>query len=132
MNKNYLGVKEGELAPCPKSPNCVSTNTDQRDKLMEPLPFVQSKDTTKTAIKSIIAKMGRSAIKDETDDYIHVVFTSKLLKFKDDVEFYLDDSSGLIHFRSASRTGYSDLGVNRKRMEDFSEHYHNWIEEEKN
>jgi len=53
--------------------------------------------------------------KDET--YLHYEATSLLLRFVDDVEFLLDDETKTIHFRSASRTGYGDLGVNRKRME---------------
>jgi len=49
--------------------------------------------------------------------YLHVEFRSTLFRFVDDVEFVIDEPQGLIHIRSASRVGYSDLGANRKRME---------------
>ena len=49
--------------------------------------------------------------------YLHYEFTSLLLRFVDDVEFLFDEATKTVHFRSASRTGYSDLGVNRRRME---------------
>jgi uncharacterized protein (DUF1499 family) len=54
---------------------------------------------------------------EEDETYLHYEFTSLLLRFVDDVEFLFDDETKTIHFRSASRTGYGDLGVNRKRME---------------
>ena len=54
-----------------------------------------------------------------SDGYVHVECRSWLLAFIDDVEFVLDEPTGVIHFRSASRVGHSDAGVNRQRMEDF-------------
>ncbi|GGF16544.1 hypothetical protein GCM10010954_13940 [Halobacillus andaensis] len=123
MSQSYLGVKDGCLAPCPKSPNCVSTQTDQKDKRMEPLPFIINTKKTKDVVKSITQEMKRVEMQDEAENYLHLTFTSKVLRFKDDVEFYLDEESKFLHFRSASRMGYSDLGVNRKRMEEFSKRY---------
>ncbi|MDE3040844.1 MAG: DUF1499 domain-containing protein, partial [Nitrospirota bacterium] len=55
---------------------------------------------------------------EEDETYLHYEFTSFLLRFVDDVEFLFEDETKTIHFRSASRTGYGDLGVNRRRMED--------------
>ena len=51
------------------------------------------------------------------DEFLHIEFTSKIFRFIDDVEFYFD-KPGVIHFRSASRIGHSDMGVNRDRMEE--------------
>ncbi len=62
--------------------------------------------------------MPRTKLVEEDESYLHYEFTSLLLRFVDDVEFLFDDESKTIHFRSASRTGYGDLGVNRKRMEE--------------
>lgn len=64
-----------------------------------------------------MATLPRTRLVDEDDSYLHYEFTTLLLRFVDDVEFLFDETTKTIHFRSASRTGYSDLGVNRKRME---------------
>jgi uncharacterized protein (DUF1499 family) len=67
--------------------------------------------------------MPRSRLVSSRDGYLHAEFRSRLLGFVDDVEFSIDEAEQLIHFRSASRVGYSDLGVNRKRMEEFLRRY---------
>ncbi|QAS51769.1 DUF1499 domain-containing protein [Halobacillus litoralis] len=123
MTKIYLGVKEGKLAACPSSPNCVSTQTKNHDKQMAPLPFTQDLATSKDMIKQLLSRMERTTIESESDDYIHSIIQTKWLRFKDDVEFYFDSEEKVIHFRSASRVGYSDLGVNNKRMKAFSKQY---------
>lgn len=123
MSKPYLGVKDGRLAECPSSPNCVSTQAGQQDKKMDPLPFSKDLETSKQVMKEVLHQMERTTIETETENYIHSIVQSKWMKFKDDVEFYFDQDEQVIHFRSASRTGYSDMGVNRKRMNSISEHY---------
>jgi uncharacterized protein (DUF1499 family) len=69
-----------------------------------------------STLKSVISGMERSKIIEETDRYLYAEFTSALMGFVDDVECYLDEGEGVIHVRSASRLGQSDLGVNRKRV----------------
>lgn len=69
-------------------------------------------------LKGVIAGLSRTKLVQEGDAYLHYEFTSLLLRFVDDVEFLFDDETKTIHFRSASRTGYGDFGVNRRRMED--------------
>ena len=125
MSNPHIGVKDGKLAPCPQSPNCVSTQAEDENKQMNPLPFYGNLNETKNLVKELIHQMDRTSLKDDSENYIHAIVTSKLLKFKDDVEFYFDENDQVVHFRSASRTGYSDFGVNRKRMESFSESYEN-------
>lgn len=61
--------------------------------------------------------MPRMKLVEEDEAYLHYEFSSLLLRFVDDVELIFDDETKTIHFRSASRTGYGDLGVNRRRME---------------
>ena len=61
--------------------------------------------------------MPRAKLLANTNKFIHIEFTSKIFRFVDDVEFYFDEP-GVIHFRSASRVGYSDMGVNKNRMEE--------------
>ncbi|MDJ0650745.1 MAG: DUF1499 domain-containing protein [Xenococcaceae cyanobacterium MO_188.B19] len=107
-----LGVKDGKLAPCPGTPNCVSSQSDNPQFKVEPLPT-----TSIAEIKKIVEAMERTKIIEESDNYLYAEFTSKLMGYVDDVEFYLDPNN-IMHVRSASRLGKSDLGVNRKRVEE--------------
>lgn len=109
---NNLGVKDGKLAPCPGTPNCVNSQSQNSDAAISPLPLV-----TIAQIKSVVEAMERTKIIQETEDYLYAEFKSKLMGFVDDVEFYRDREAGVVHVRSASRLGQSDLGVNRKRVE---------------
>jgi uncharacterized protein (DUF1499 family) len=61
--------------------------------------------------------MPRTRVVSEEANYLHAEFTSRLFRFVDDVEFHVDENAGLIQFRSASRAGRNDFGVNRARME---------------
>jgi uncharacterized protein (DUF1499 family) len=70
-----------------------------------------------TVLKKIIERMDRTMIVEETATYLHIEVASALFGFVDDVEFFVDDTEKKIHVRSASRLGYSDLGVNRRRVE---------------
>ena len=65
-----------------------------------------------------VSGMKRARIVAAEERYIHAEFTSALFRFVDDVEFLLDSETKTIHVRSASRVGYSDLGVNRRRVEE--------------
>jgi uncharacterized protein (DUF1499 family) len=113
-----LGVKAGQLAPCPGSPNCVvSQGAADADHAIAPLAYSGEPAAALTALKAVVAAMPRTTIVESTDNYLYAEFASQLLGFVDDVEFYLDAAEGVIHVRSASRLGQSDLGVNRKRIE---------------
>ncbi|MDA0748531.1 MAG: DUF1499 domain-containing protein [bacterium] len=111
-----LGLSGGTLAPCPDSPNCVSTQAERETHHMYPWPY-ESKDNAHQHLLNILKTLDRTTITQTTPDYIAVEFRSKLFGFIDDVEFYFEPDKNLLHFRSASRLGYSDMGVNRKRME---------------
>jgi uncharacterized protein (DUF1499 family) len=113
-----LGPVEGRLAPCPASPNCVATQSGDRNQRMAPLSFEEAPAAAMERLKKIIAGMPRSRIARSADNYLHVEFTSAVFRFVDDVEFLIDPATREIHFRSASRVGYSDLGANRRRMEE--------------
>lgn len=120
--KKPIGIKDGKFYPCPKSPNCVSTqSTDEKHK-MGPLSF-NTLEEAKTKIKGIIGTFKRTKLVTENDNYLHYEFRTATFKFVDDVEFYFDDSAKLVHFRSAARMGWSDLGVNKKRMKKVTELY---------
>jgi uncharacterized protein (DUF1499 family) len=106
------------LPPCPSSPNCVSTQATDEGHAIVPLRYKKPRAEAKEALKAAIATLSRVKLVEEDESYLHYEFTSLLLRFVDDVEFLFDDEAKTIHFRSASRTGYGDLGVNRKRMEE--------------
>jgi uncharacterized protein (DUF1499 family) len=114
-----LGVKDGQLAACPASPNCVSSQAPSTDAehSTTPLQYESSPAEAIARLKTIIEGMERTEIIKETDTYLYAEFTSKLMGFVDDVEFYAEPDTGTVHVRSASRLGQSDLGVNRQRIE---------------
>ncbi|MBI4000919.1 MAG: DUF1499 domain-containing protein [Nitrospira defluvii] len=107
-----------QLAPCPSSPNCVSTQAQDQGHGIVPYRYRKSLVEAKAALKAIVLSLPRTTLVEEDETYLHVKFTSLLLRFVDDVEFVFDDETKTVHFRSASRTGYGDLGVNRRRMEE--------------
>ncbi|MCE9535948.1 MAG: DUF1499 domain-containing protein, partial [Nitrospirae bacterium] len=105
------------LAQCPSSPNCVSTQAQDVGHAIASIRYRKSRAEAKEGLKEVIGSLPRTKLVEEDDSYLHYEFTSLLLRFVDDVEFLFDDETKTIHFRSASRTGYSDLGANRRRME---------------
>lgn len=111
-----LGPQNGRLAGCPDSPNCVSTEAADEPHRIKPLTFTGSADEAMQQLKQAVAQMPRTTIITEEDHYLHVEFTTLIFRYVDDVEFLVDEESGEIFMRSASRTGYSDLGTNRRRL----------------
>ena len=112
-----LGVTNGRLIPCKRTPNCVSSQTDRSDAEHYVAPIAFKGDAI-TALRKLLHAMERVTVVREAPDYLHAEFRSKLMGFVDDVEFYYDKAAGLIHVRSASRLGRRDFGVNRKRIEE--------------
>ena len=103
---------------CPDSPNCVSTKSTDKEHSIENIKYTSTLEDANQRIIEIINSMKRTKIVVSKPSYIYATFTTKLFKFVDDVEIFFDDSLKVIHFRSASRVGYSDMGLNRKRMEE--------------
>jgi uncharacterized protein (DUF1499 family) len=112
-----IGVQSGQLAPCPSSPNCVSSFSQDTEHKIEPLAYNSAPTVAITNLKQAIQSLPKTKIITETDNYLYVEFSSSLMGFVDDVEFLLDEGEKVIQVRSASRLGQSDLGVNRKRIE---------------
>ncbi|MBN8208738.1 DUF1499 domain-containing protein [Bacillus sp. NTK071] len=121
MSSEQLGVKQGKLAPCPDKPNCVASQSTDEKHGMKPIPYTGTAEEAVTKLKAILSNRDRTKIVETDTHYIRAEETSKLMKFVDDIEFYIDTASEHIHFRSASRKGYSDFGVNKKRMEEIKE-----------
>ena len=112
-----LGVRQGRLAPCPASPNCVSSLADDEMHRIAPLPFSGTAAAAVDRLAGTVRSLPRASVITATDTYLHAEFRSAVFRFVDDVEFLADESAGVIHVRSASRVGTSDLGVNRRRVE---------------
>ncbi|MGB8700310.1 MAG: DUF1499 domain-containing protein [Thermosynechococcaceae cyanobacterium] len=114
-----LGLQNGQLAACPNSPNCVSSQAPVSDAIhyIAPLTFSGSAPAAIAQLKTLIEGLERTQIVQANETYLYAEFTSKLMGFVDDVEFYADDGAKVIHVRSASRLGQSDLGANRDRIE---------------
>ncbi len=112
-----LGVRDGKLAPCPSTPNCVCSQSEDAEHKIEPLTYKSTPQVAFTQLKQAIESQPRTKIITQSPNYLYAEFTSAIMKFVDDVEFYLDEDAKVIHVRSASRLGQSDLGVNRKRIE---------------
>jgi uncharacterized protein (DUF1499 family) len=112
-----LGVTNGRLAPTSPKPNNVSSQADPADAAhyVPPLTFRGDSKAALKKLRSVIEAMPRTQVVDSRGDYLYVEFSTPLMGYVDDVEFYNDGK--VIHVRSASRLGYSDLGVNRKRVE---------------
>lgn len=111
-----LGVTAGRLASCPGSPNCVSSEAAVAEQRVEPLRYDGDAAQAHARLLDVLNGMERVRIVQSTDDYLHAEFRSAVFGFVDDVEFYFSPP-GTLQVRSASRTGYSDFGVNRQRVE---------------
>ena len=113
-----LGLKNNMLAPCPSSPNCVLSQASDPKHQIHPIHYTSSVEIAKERLNQVILSMVDTRIISQNKDYWHVEFTTRWIRFIDDVEFYFPESEALIHLRSASRSGYWDLGVNRKRTKE--------------
>ena len=110
-----LGIRQGRLSPCPASPNCVGSQDPDEAHRIAPLPLAGSTEQTRNRLLEVLASEPRTKVVEQRDDYLQVQFTSKVLRFVDDVEFLIGTQE--VHVRSASRLGYADFGVNRARIE---------------
>lgn len=121
---------DGRLPPCPSSPNCVSTEAADPDKRMAPLPYRGERAAAMAILLTVIDGMPRTTVVTRQEHYLRVEFRSRLFGFVDDVAFVFDDETGEIHFRSAARSGYWDMGVNRRRMHSIREAYQHAVIDE--
>jgi uncharacterized protein (DUF1499 family) len=119
-----LGVKDGKLAACPDTPNCVSSQADDPLHHAEPLRFGGPGQPQYTPWQAwgrlvvVVSGMPRVNVVDPGVTYMHAECSSAVFRFVDDLEFVLDEDNNVIHFRSASRVGRADMGANRARIEE--------------
>ena len=120
-----LGLVQGQFVPCPAKPNCVSTHSTSPQHASSPIRFSGSAIEAFARLQTIVKQQPRAQIITAANGYLHVEFTSRIFHFVDDVQFLFDENQRVIHFRSSSRSGYSDLGVNRRRMESLRTTFEN-------
>ncbi|MBM4265520.1 MAG: DUF1499 domain-containing protein [Deltaproteobacteria bacterium] len=116
-----LGVETGRLTACPSSPNCVCSDDRDAGHGIEPFRLAVGSEAGWIAARDAVAAMPRTTIVTERPGYLHAESRSAFFGFVDDLELCLRRDHGVIAVRSASRLGYGDLGVNRKRVESLRE-----------
>ena len=112
-----LGIQDGKLSPCPSTPNCVVSQGDDPDHRIEPIAYTVSREKAREVLTKVLGVVPRTEIVMQREDYIRVKSTSRIMGFVDDTEFYFPEDKPVIHVRAAARLGESDLGVNRRRLE---------------
>jgi uncharacterized protein (DUF1499 family) len=110
-----LGLLDGQLRRCPASPNCVCSEGESNGHAIEPLRFSDPPDAAWSRLTAVIEATPNARIITRENDYLRAEFVTPLMRYVDDVEFRL--TPAVIHVRSASRVGHSDLGANRSRVE---------------
>ena len=108
------------LNPCPDKPNCVSTLDEPNSRKMPAIKYSRSMEDTKTILVDLLESIPGCEVVVAKEGYVKAVFTSRIFRFKDDVEFLFDDREKILNFKSSSRIGYYDFGVNRNRMENLT------------
>lgn len=111
------GLNNRQLSPCPQSPNCVVSQNGDADHSIAPITYTSDRLQAKETLLKVLSVVPRTEVIEQTDNYIHTESTSRIFKFVDDAEFYFPEDEKVIQVRSASRVGESDLGVNRRRIE---------------
>ncbi|MBD2199921.1 MULTISPECIES: DUF1499 domain-containing protein [Calothrix] len=112
-----LGLNNGYLSSCPASDNCVVSQDADAKHAIKPIPYHVDRNVAKETLLKVLTVVPRTEVIEQTENYIHALSKSRIFKFVDDVEFYFPADESVIHVRSASRVGESDLGVNRRRIE---------------
>jgi len=112
-----VGLNNGSFEPCPSSPNCVVSQDGDEEHSVDPIAYNGDRNAVKDALLKVLSVVPRTEVIEDTGDYIRTESTSRIFKFVDDAEFYFPEDENVIQVRSASRVGESDLGVNRRRVE---------------
>jgi uncharacterized protein (DUF1499 family) len=117
LSATHATAGPNRLSPCPDSPNCVSSLSTDPARLIEPLRYTGNLADVRQKLIDLLKNSKRTRLISVEMDYIHAEFRSLIFNFVDDIEFYFSSEDRIIHLRSASRTGYYDFGVNRRRVE---------------
>ena len=115
-----LGVQaaNGQLAPCPDSPNCVSSRSTHATHAVDPFQLQQGDVAAQwTSVVEAVEALPGTVVLRSDDRYAHAESTTRIMRYVDDLELLLDPASGRVDVRSASRVGYGDMGANAARVE---------------
>ncbi|MEM7309142.1 MAG: DUF1499 domain-containing protein [Planctomycetota bacterium] len=112
-----VGLVGGQLRPCPSPARCVNSNADE-GATVPPFPYLGDPDESFQALVALVADDPNAELITVERDYAHAVYRTPVLRFADDLELKLEREQDAIHVRSSSRVGYSDLGMNHRRVED--------------
>jgi len=115
-----IGIHNDQLTGCPGKPNCVSSQEEDKNHFLQVFRYQGEKEAAFKRLKEIITSLDGMTFITENDTYLHIECKSAVMGFVDDLEFYFSKGK-VIQVRSASRLGYSDFGVNRKRVEKLRE-----------
>ncbi|MGD9080048.1 MAG: DUF1499 domain-containing protein [Desulfobacterales bacterium] len=117
LSATHATAEPNRLSPCPDSPNCVSSQSTDPARSIEPLRYTGNLAEARQKLIDLLKDSKRTRLIRVEADYMHAEFRSLIFNFVDDVEFDFSSEDRVIHVRSASRTGYYDFGVNRRRVE---------------
>ena len=125
-----LGVVDGKLSHPSATPNSVTSQADlypehpQKDaSKIAPLTYTGDANEAMKKLADVLARSEGTVVVKNEAGYIYAQSTTAMLRFTDDLEFWLDRANNTIQIRSASRIGKSDLGKNRKRIESIRESF---------
>lgn len=121
---NRTGLKNNKLYPCGWTKNCINSRSKNNEDAIDPIKF-ESEDIL-NKIELFFKQNYNSNLINKTPSYLHIVVSTSFWHFKDDVEFLVDQDQKIVEIRSASRLGYSDMGVNRKRIEKLKKYLKNF------
>lgn len=113
-----LGMKDGRFAPCPETDNCVSSQATDAEHTITPIKAHGGEDKVMVDLTNSIESMFGGKVVAVDGPYLHAEFTSRVMRFVDDLECYYNKDAGIIEVRSASRVGYADFKANRDRVEE--------------
>lgn len=115
---DYLDLR---LEPCPQSPNCVSSQSWSPDQRVEPLAFAGDPGEALDRLAELVEAEPGARVVERRGILLRAEYRSRIFGFTDDLSLLADEAGGVIHVRSASRIGWSDLGVNRRRVDALRE-----------
>jgi uncharacterized protein (DUF1499 family) len=116
-NSLAVGIQDNRLSPCPASPNCVVSQDADAAHQISAIEYHSDLAKAREVLLQVLSVVPRTQIVEQSDNYIRAESKSRIFGFTDDLEFYFPNNERLIQIRSASRVGESDLGVNRRRLE---------------
>lgn len=122
---------KGRMEDCPYTPNCVSSKMQNPIHGIDPIPFRGNPESAMSRMEKVILSMPRTEIVEKEPGYIRAIYISLVFRFRDDVECMVDPEKSVIHIRSSSRLGISDLGANSRRVKEIKRLFDGGLEDDK-